>query len=75
MLAYPNGRPGRDYGRREVALAAELGFEAAVTTAPGAARQAGMLPFELPRFTPWDTTRWRFAARMAMNLRTPILSA
>lgn len=70
LFAYPNGRPGRDYGRRDVALARELGFAAAVTTAPGAARAGSAMCLELPRFTPWDATAWRFGLRMVRNLYT-----
>ena len=66
LFAYPNGRPGRDYRSEHVNMAAEAGFEAAVTTAPLTARP-GMNIFELPRFTPWDRTGWRFAARLALT--------
>jgi hypothetical protein len=54
------------------------GFSAAVTTASGAARTGGD-PFLLPRFTPWDRSMWKFAARCAVNLghrqaeRQPVL--
>jgi peptidoglycan/xylan/chitin deacetylase (PgdA/CDA1 family) len=68
LFAYPNGKPGQDYGRRDVTLARKLGFEAAVSTAYGAACRADQRPFELPRFTPWDRGRWPFALRMARNL-------
>jgi hypothetical protein len=50
-----------------VALVRDLGFDAAVSTAWGAARSGGD-PFQIPRFTPWDRTRLRFAARLARNL-------
>ena len=67
LFAYPNGRPGTDYNARTVALAQALGFEAAVTTGWGAARQGHNL-YELPRFTPWDRSRARFGARLLQNL-------
>lgn len=70
LFAYPNGKPGQDYRRRDVELVRRLGFKAAVSTAPGAACQADDRLFELPRFTPWDQGRWRFALRLARNLRT-----
>ncbi len=70
LFAYPNGKPGRDYRQRDVALVQRLGFKAAVSTAPGAACRANDRLFELPRFTPWDQSRWRFALRLARNLRT-----
>jgi hypothetical protein len=67
LFAYPNGRPGRDYTARDVALAREAEFTAAVSTAPGFATAASD-PFELPRFTPWDRSLPRFAVRMARHL-------
>jgi peptidoglycan/xylan/chitin deacetylase (PgdA/CDA1 family) len=68
LFAYPNGRPGRDYGKREVESVRRSGFVAAVSTAYGAARHAEVHPFELPRFTPWDTAKWPFALRLVRNL-------
>ncbi len=68
LFAYPNGRPGRDYDAQTVALVREAGFDAAVTTSPGAAGQ-GADPFQIPRFTPWERSGWRFALRQASNLR------
>jgi peptidoglycan/xylan/chitin deacetylase (PgdA/CDA1 family) len=67
LFAYPNGKPGRDYTEASVAAARALGFEAAVSTAWGAAR-AGADSLQLPRFSPWDRTRTRFGLRMARNL-------
>ncbi len=66
VFAYPNGRPGRDYRREHAALAKELGFEAAVTSAWGAARPGSDL-FQIPRFTPWDRPDWRFGLRLLRN--------
>ncbi len=68
VLAYPNGKPHRDYDARHVVMARELGFRAAVSTAAGAA-QAGDDLFQLPRFTPWDTSLARWGARMWLNQR------
>lgn len=68
LFAYPNGRPGRDYGARDVAIVRELGFRAAVSTAPGAARTGDGLGLQLPRFTPWDRGRAAFGLRMVRNL-------
>ena len=70
LFAYPNGRPDTDYSARSVALARGLGFEAAVTTAWGAA-SAETDAFELPRFTPWDHGKLMFAQRLWRNLRSP----
>ena len=69
QFAYPNGQPGRDYGRTHVAMVKEAGFRCAVSTTPCTARP-GMDRYELPRFTPWDKSGWRFAARLlAMRIR------
>jgi len=68
-FAYPNGKPDTDYSAESVQIARELGFELAVSTAWGAASRS-MDPLQIPRFTPWDRSRWRYAARLANNLRT-----
>ena len=68
LFAYPNGKPGVDYlPHVHPAIAEELGFEAAVSTHWGTAR-AGVDPFQLPRFTPWDRSGLKFGLRMARNL-------
>jgi peptidoglycan/xylan/chitin deacetylase (PgdA/CDA1 family) len=67
LFAYPNGTPGRDYHGEHAVLARELGFDAAVSAAWGAAR-AGDDLYQIPRFTPWDRADWRFGLRMARNL-------
>lgn len=66
LFAYPNGRPGRDYGERHVRMVQDTGFRAAVSTrwAP-ATRDSD--PYQLPRFTPWDVTPGRFLARLVAN--------
>lgn len=68
LFAYPNGKPDKDYLARHVAMVREAGYQAAVSTAPGAARQGGDL-LQLPRFTPWDRTPLRFRLRLLHNLR------
>jgi peptidoglycan/xylan/chitin deacetylase (PgdA/CDA1 family) len=68
LFAYPNGKPGRDYLPRDAMAARELGFMAAVSTAPGS-NDRGTDAFELRRFTPWDRSRLRYGLRFAMNLR------
>lgn len=68
-FAYPNGVPGRDFTNDTAALVQALGFDSAVTTAWGAARSGADL-FQLPRFTPWDQSATRFAARLSKNLLT-----
>lgn len=67
LFAYPNGKPDTDYGTAHVRMVQALGFRAAVSTAPGAAR-CGDSPFELPRFTPWGNTPSRWATGLARNL-------
>ncbi len=67
LFAYPNGKWGDDYGAEHAQLVRESGFDAAVSTDAGAAG-ADTDRMRLPRFTPWDRTRFRFGARMAANL-------
>jgi peptidoglycan/xylan/chitin deacetylase (PgdA/CDA1 family) len=66
LFAYPNGKPRDDYRAEHVALAKQLGFSAAFSTAPGAAHRASDL-FQLPRFTPWDKASSRFMLRLIQN--------
>ena len=66
LFAYPNGKPGRDYGPRDVELVRQAGFVAAVSTTAGAANRASD-PFQLPRFTPWDRSPCRFGLRLLAN--------
>lgn len=66
-FAYPNGKPGKDYNQRSVAIVRELGFDSAVCTQWGAAR-TGTDRLQLPRFSPWDATELRFGLRMLHNL-------
>ena len=63
VFAYPNGKPGRDYDHRHVAMVQRLGFKVAVNTAPGVAAP-GPHSHELPRFTPWDRNPSRWMARL-----------
>ncbi|SDZ76944.1 polysaccharide deacetylase family protein [Nitrosospira multiformis] len=67
FFAYPNGKPGRDYLPDHVRMVKKLGFDAAVSTAHGAARKGSDL-HQLPRFTPWDRRPLRFALLMARNM-------
>lgn len=68
LFAYPNGKPGEDYRPVDVSTVRQLGFDAAMSTAWGAARR-GTDVFQVPRFSPWDRTQLRFLLRMAANLR------
>jgi peptidoglycan/xylan/chitin deacetylase (PgdA/CDA1 family) len=67
LFAYPNGKPAEDWRPEHAAMVRRLGFEAAVSTAPGTATRNSD-PMQLPRFTPWDRTRARFGLRLAANL-------
>ena len=63
LFAYPNGKPGRDYTAAHVAIVREAGFKAACSTAWGAA-SPGCDLYQIPRFTPWDRSAWRYALRL-----------
>ncbi|MDY0747250.1 polysaccharide deacetylase family protein [Paucibacter sp. R3-3] len=68
LFAYPNGKPGVDYlPDVHPGIARELGFEAAVSTRWAAARRDEDV-FQIPRFTPWDRSRFGFGLRLARNL-------
>ncbi len=67
LFAYPYGRPGADYDAQHVELVRRLGFAGAVSTAWGANVTGRADPFQLKRFTPWDRTPERFAARLLLQ--------
>jgi peptidoglycan/xylan/chitin deacetylase (PgdA/CDA1 family) len=68
LFAYPNGRPQSDYDMTHVRLARDVGFSAAVSTSWGTATKDSDM-FQIPRFTPWDRTKLRYALRLAHNMR------
>ena len=68
LFAYPNGKPNIDYLSTHVRLARKVGFAGAVSTGWGAAT-CDTDEFQIPRFTPWDRSEWRYALRLASNLR------
>jgi peptidoglycan/xylan/chitin deacetylase (PgdA/CDA1 family) len=68
LFAYPNGKPGRDYRPEHVAIVKKIGFVGAVSTAWGTAT-TGCDILQVPRFTPWDRSEWRYGIRLAQNLR------
>ena len=68
LFAYPNGKPEEDYNLKSVEVVRSLGFDAAVSTQWGTSSRGDDL-FEIRRFTPWDRSRFRFAARLLDNLR------
>ncbi|HQR11690.1 MAG TPA: polysaccharide deacetylase family protein [Casimicrobiaceae bacterium] len=74
LFAYPNGKPGVDYGPDHVRMVRDAGYLAAVSTGWGVAT-AQTDRFQLPRFTPWDRTPGRFMLRMVRNMGNAISAA
>ena len=70
LFAYPNGKPGRDYGPQHVRLVREVGFAAAVSTIAGVAHRGSDL-FQLPRFSPWDRNPLRLGVRLLASCARP----
>jgi hypothetical protein len=66
VLPAPDSAAPSDPTVAATTAASEAGFTGAVSSSPGAARP-GSDPFQIPRFTPWDRGRLRFAARMWNN--------
>ncbi|MFO1257181.1 MAG: polysaccharide deacetylase family protein [Gammaproteobacteria bacterium] len=62
-FAYPNGNPGVDYHLSHRNFLKTAGFEAGFSTWWAAANRQ-MDFYQLPRFTPWDTSRVKFRLRM-----------
>ncbi len=67
LFAYPNGRRDSDYDERHARMAGLEGVQYAFTTHPGTASVSSPR-HELPRFTPWDRTSFRFRFRSLLNL-------
>ncbi|WP_229507805.1 polysaccharide deacetylase family protein [Massilia sp. Dwa41.01b] len=63
LFAYPNGKVGKDFDARHVAMVRAAGFQAAFTTAVGAITRRHDR-YQLPRSRPWDDTPFRFALRL-----------
>ena len=61
-FAYPNGKPGRDFDSAHVQLVKDAGFQSAVATSDGLARQSSD-EFQLPRFGAWSESSLRFGLR------------
>lgn len=74
LFAYPNGKPSRDYNAAHVRMVREAGFDAALSTAWGAAK-FGCDLYQIPRFTPWDRAAWSYALRLMRNLKRPDYAA
>lgn len=66
LFAYPNGKPGKDYGVEHVRMVRKLGFDAAVSTSWGAARKGADI-LQLPRFRPWHDDSKRFHQGLIRN--------
>ncbi|MEO8132704.1 MAG: polysaccharide deacetylase family protein [Betaproteobacteria bacterium] len=66
LFAYPNGKPGKDYGPQHVRLVREAGFSAAVSTVSSVADRASDV-FQLPRLSPWERNPHRLGLRLLMN--------
>lgn len=67
LFAYPNGKPGQDYLPDHIEIIKSLGFDAACTTAWGAAKNGCDL-YQLPRFTPWVSDYLKFMLHMSRNM-------
>jgi len=68
MFAYPNGKPGSDFGQKHAAMASKAGFRFAFSTQRGVATRETD-PMLLPRFMPWHTDKLRFKLQ-ALRLTT-----
>jgi len=68
-FAYPNGRPGDDFGSRDRDLVESLGFERAVSTLRGVATCNSDI-FQLPRFGPWGHTPEKWLAHLLLAFRS-----
>lgn len=74
-FAYPNGRPGKDYGREHVDMVRSAGYASAVSTAWGCVTSHAR-PYELPRIAPWGATQFRYLLRIARSYfdRAPVVA-
>ena len=64
VFAYPNGKPGTDFGPEHAALVRKAGFGAAVATDWGTLAASGDR-YAIPRFTPWQRNLTRFSIDLA----------
>lgn len=67
LFAYPNGQPGADFDKRHTNMLRSAGFDAAVTSAGGAARADGD-PYLLPRLAPSNCGSGALLLRIGDNL-------
>lgn len=63
LFAYPNGRPGTDFGSEHETMVREAGFTHALTTESRLARRE-TAPYRVPRITLWSRTVPRLAANL-----------
>lgn len=65
-FAYPNGKPGKDYGPEHVSMVRAAGFEGAVTTMSGVTRH-GTDRLQMPRCSPWGRDPLKFSVQVIRN--------
>ncbi len=70
-FAYPNGKPGTDYGQPHVDMVRRAGFANAVSTRSGVGTR-GAPRFELPRFVLNETTTAGILMRMLRMTAYPV---
>ena len=63
FFAYPNGKLTVDYLPEHAEIIKKCGYEAALTMNKGGIDSKADL-YQLPRFTPWDNTPFKFFLRM-----------
>lgn len=62
-FAYPNGKPSIDYLPEHIEMLKHNGYRAGLSTGWGVASKKSDI-WQLPRFTPWDTTPQKFFVRL-----------
>lgn len=67
LFAYPNGKPGEDFKPQHAEMVRRHGFDAGFTTKAGTSKMGDDL-FQIRRFTPWETNKYRFGLRLLNNL-------
>ncbi|MCW2313654.1 polysaccharide deacetylase family protein [Rhodoferax antarcticus] len=66
-FAYPNGTPGKDFGREHIEMVHRAGYRYAVTTHRGVA-SANTPLMQIPRFTPWGPSARRMDLQFLRNM-------
>jgi peptidoglycan/xylan/chitin deacetylase (PgdA/CDA1 family) len=70
IFAYPNGKPGTDYGAEHVSMVRGAGYRFAVSTACGVATCQNDI-YQLPRISPWDYKELPFIVHLLRLARMP----